>query len=126
MYWVRDARIHFWLPISADRSFSIGMEILKLPAGRLATVYFKDTPQEHHDDDAVAKSDRPSLMEKGNSDQTLRPIVPERSRRSTRNIHDQLDRKGHAFAWKNITLDIKTNDGKKRLLDGMSGESAIQ
>lgn len=39
---------------------------------------------------------------------------------------DQLDRKEHAFAWKNISLNIKTNDGKKSLLDGMDGELEVQ
>ena len=100
------------------------MEIFKLPAGRLATVFYKNEPQEYHDD-IVAKPDVPSETEKGNPDGTLQTIIPERSRRSARNLQDQLDRKGHTFAWKNISLDIKTGDGKKRLLDGMDGESAM-
>ena len=101
------------------------MEIFKLPAGRLATVFYKNEPQEYQDD-IVAKSDVPSETEKGTSDGTLQDIVPERSRRSGRNLQDQLDRKGHTFAWKNIAFDIKIGDGKKRLLDGMDGESAVQ
>ena len=98
------------------------MEILKLPAGRLATVFYKNEPQQNQD----ARPDIPSEMEKGSSDDTLQTIVPEKSRRSARNLQDQLDRKGHTFAWKNISLDIKTGDGKKCLLDGMDGESAMQ
>ena len=97
------------------------MEILKLPAGRLATVYYKNEPQEYQDE-VVAKSDMPSKMEKGSSDETLQTIVPERSRRSARDPQDQLERKGHAFAWKSISLDIKTSEGKKRLLDNMDGK----
>ena len=97
------------------------MEILKLPAGRLATVFYKNEPQEYRDD-AVAEADISSEVEKGSSDKTLRPIAPERSRRSARSQQDQLDRKGHTFAWKNIALDIKTSDGKKRLLDNIDGE----
>lgn len=111
--------------IPADHLFSIGMEILKLPAGRLATVFYKNEPQEHQNDD-VAKVEMPSKMEKGSSDETLQTIAPERSRRSTRNLQEQLDRKGHTFAWKNISLDIKTSDGKKRLLDGIDGRLAMQ
>ena len=101
------------------------MEIFKLPAGRLATVFYKNEPQEYQEDIA-AKPDVPSEIEKGRSDNTLQSIVPERSRRSARNLQDQLDRKGHTFAWKNMSLDIKTGDGKKRLLDGIDGESAMQ
>ena len=101
---------------------SFGMEILKLPAGRLATVFYKNEPRQYQD----ARTDMPSEMEKGSSDDTLQSIVPEKSRRSARNLQDQLDRKGHTFAWKNISLDIKTGDGKKRLLDGMDGELAMQ
>ena len=101
------------------------MEIFKLPAGRLATVFYRNEPQEYPDE-IVLKPDVPSEIEKGTSDDTLQTIVPERSRRSARNLQDQLDRKGHTFAWKNISLDIKTGDGKKRLLDGMDGESAMQ
>lgn len=101
------------------------MEIFKLPAGRLATVFYRNEPQGYRDV-AVAKSDMRSEIEKGSSDETLRSTVSQRSRRSARDLHDQLDRKSHAFAWKNISLDIETGDGKKRLLDGMNGESAVQ
>ena len=101
------------------------MEIFKLPAGRLATVFYKNEPREYQDH-IVAKSDLPSEMEKGSSDDTLQSIVPEKSRRSARNLQDQLDRKGHTFAWKDISLDIKTGEGKKRLLNGIDGESAMQ
>ena len=101
------------------------MEILKLPAGRLATIFYKNEPQGYQDN-ASAKADMSSEIEKGSSDETLQSIVPERSRRSGKNPPDPLDRKGHAFAWKNISLDIKTSDGKKRLLDGMDGELSIQ
>ena len=97
------------------------MEIFKLPAGRLATVFYKKEPREYQGS-VVPKSDLPSEMEKGKSDETLQPIVPARSRRSTRNIDDQLERKGHTFAWKNISLDIKLDHAGKRLLDRMDGE----
>lgn len=100
------------------------MEILKLPAGHLATVFYKNEPKEYLDG-AVATSDMPSEMEKGSSEETLHAIVPEKSRRSARSLRDQLDRKGHAFAWNNISLDIKTSGGKKRLLDGVDGELAM-
>ena len=109
----------------ADGFLSIGMEIFKLPAGRLATVFYTKEPQEYQDG-VLPKSDLPSEMEKGKSDETLQPIVSTKSRRSTRNIEDQLDRNGHSFAWKNISLDIKIDHGKKRLLDRVDGELATQ
>ena len=101
------------------------MEILKLPAGRLATVFYKNEPREDQDN-IVGKSDMPSEMEKGKSDETLNPIVSARSRRSTRNIQDQLDRKGHTFAWKNVSLEIKTDHGRKCLLDHIDGELVVK
>ena len=101
------------------------MEIFKLPAGRLATVFYKKEPQEYQDG-VLPESDLPSEMEKGKSDETLQPIFSTKSRRSTRNIEDQLDRNGHSFAWKNISLDIKIDHGKKRLLDRVDGELATQ
>ena len=106
--------------IANDR-FSVGMELLKLPAGRLATVFYKNEPQEPQCL-AVEKPSMPSDVEKGSSDEELPPILAERSRRSGKASQDQMDRKGHAFAWKNISLDIKVDEGKKRLLDNLDGQ----
>lgn len=100
------------------------MELLKLPAGRLATVFYKDEPQQHTWKTAE-ESSTPADMEKGSSDSALRPVFSGRSRRSGRSLENQLDRKGQAFAWKDVSLDIKTNGGTKRLLDSMDGELAI-
>jgi len=94
------------------------MELLKLPAGRLATVFYKDEPQEHTWKTAE-ESSTPADMEKGSSDSALRPVFSGRSRRSGRSLQNQ------AFAWKDVSLDIKTNKGTKRLLDSMDGEHAI-
>ena len=101
------------------------MEIFKLPAGRLATVFYKKEPEEYQDS-VVSRSDLPSEMEKGKSDETLQPIRPARSRRSTRNRVDQIHSKGHTFAWKNISLDIKADHSRKRLLDRIDGQLAAQ
>ena len=94
------------------------MERLKLPAGRLATVFYKTQPQH-------AGSRRQSISgdaEKGTSEDTLAPISIERSRRSARMSPNLLDRKEHAFAWRNVTLDINVNGTQKRLLDGIDGK----
>ncbi len=96
------------------------MELLKLPAGRLATIFYKTEPQ----DLAFEKASIPSDIEKGSSsDDTLPPIVQSQSKRSRKFSQDLLDRKGHVFAWKNITLDIRVDKEQKRLLDDVDGES---
>jgi len=101
------------------------MELHKLPAGRLATVFYKDEPQQHTRKTAT-ESSIPADMEKGSSDSALHPVLSGRSRRSGRSLQNQLDRKGQAFAWKNVSLDIKTKEGTKRLLDSMDGEHGIR
>ncbi len=101
------------------------MELLKLPAGRLATVFYKDEPQQHTRK-TVTDSPTPPDMEKGSLDPALHPVLSGRSRRSGRSLQNQLDSKSQAFAWKDISLDIKTNEGTKRLLDSMDGEYAIR
>ena len=72
------ATLRFWFHFSAGLFLlSLGMETFKLPAGRLATVFYKNESRECQDD-IVAKSDMPSQMEKGSSDDTLQTIVPEK------------------------------------------------
>ena len=97
------------------------MELLKLPAGRLATVFYKDEPQQRSGPTATDSS-TPADEEKGHSDSVLHPVFSGRSRRSGRSLQDQLDRKGQAFAWKDVSFDIKTSEGTKRLLDSIDGE----
>ena len=102
----------------ANLWFRVGMELLKLPAGRLATVFYKTEPKNFADEKISISSD----VEKGNSGQTLPPITVEQSRRSARKPQDVLDREGHVFAWKNISLDLKVNGEQKRLLENIDGE----
>ena len=97
----------------------MGMELLKLPAGRLATIFYKTEPQNLAFEKAVIPSD---IEKGGSSDDTLPPVVESRSKRSRKFSQDLLDRKGHVFAWKNITLDIKVDKEQKRLLDNVDGE----
>ena len=94
------------------------MERLKLPAGRLATVFYKTQPQNTDSARASVSVD----VEKETSDDTLAPISIERSRRSARMPQDILSRKDHAFAWKNITLDLNANGTHKQLLDSVGGK----
>lgn len=95
------------------------MGFLKLPAGRLATVFYKNEPTEPQDR-ALKEASMPSHLEKGTSDDILPPMNPQRSR--PKQSQDLMDQKGHAFAWKNICLDIKADGGSKRLLDNMDGK----
>ena len=61
----------------------------------------------------------PFEMEMENSEETQQATVPARSRRSAKDLQDQLDSTGHAFTSDNVFLEIKTSHCKKRLLDGM-------
>ena len=94
------------------------MERLKLPAGRLATVFYKSEPQDLATRDASTNSD----VEKGSLEEDLPPVIAQRSRRSVKASQELLDRKGHSFAWKSITLDIRTRQGHRRLLDDVNGK----
>ena len=100
-----------------SQSVSVGTELLKVPAGRLATVFYKSVPQNHLLEKSTASSD----LEKG-VDELQPPIVLERSRRSGRSMRDPLDRKGQYFAWKDLCLDIKVQEGQKRLLEDVDGK----
>ena len=91
------------------------MELLKLPAGRLATVFYKAEPESF-------TSRRPLDSEKGSVDDDTPPItreVTQGSRRSKVLLGDRA----HTFAWKDVCLDIKTSEGGKRLLDHLDGKS---
>ncbi|KAF2181432.1 ABC transporter [Zopfia rhizophila CBS 207.26] len=92
-----------------------GMELFKTPAGRLATVFFKAKPGEF-----AQSSDSDSDTEKGKVDDTAPPITQQISSR-LRHTRSTVEAEDHAFAWNNITLDLKTKDGEKRLLDNLSG-----
>lgn len=97
------------------------MELHKLPAGRLATVFYKDEPQSHSIENST-EMPAPSDVEKGTPDSVLQQVFSGRSKRRSNSLQNQLDRKGQAFAWKDVSLDIKTKEGTKRLLHSMDGE----
>ena len=96
------------------------MELLKLPAGRLATVFYKNEPQESQSL-AMETFLESSNTEKASSEETLPPLIEKASRRSAKQV--QMETKRHAFAWKNLTLDLKLGDGKQRLLENVDGKS---
>lgn len=97
--------------------YRIGMEILKLPAGRLATVFYKAEPQ----DFASERSSTSSGGEKGAVDEDLPPMTIQ-SRQSGMPPKDFADGDGHIFAWKDVCVDIDSGGSKKRLLDDLDGK----
>lgn len=96
------------------------MEMLKLPAGRLATVFYKAEPQEF----VSEKSSTPSDGESGPVDKDVPPITVQ-SRQSGTSRRHFSDGEGHVFAWEDICLDIKSGEAKKRLLDNLDGKSSL-
>ena len=95
------------------------MEMLKVPAGRLATIFYKAEPR----DFASEKNSTRSDGENGAVDKDLPPITVQSRHSGTPRRHI-LDAEGHVFAWKNICLDIKSGEAKKRLLDNLDGKSS--
>jgi ATP-binding cassette, subfamily G (WHITE), member 2, SNQ2 len=92
------------------------MELHKLPAGRLATVFYKAEPK-----DFVAEKSSPSLdSEKGVQIEDVPPITVT-SHVTGHSARQLWDHNGQTLAWKNITLDLNTGGEEKRLLDNLNG-----
>jgi ABC-type multidrug transport system ATPase subunit len=103
-------RLHFdafanYIPLM-DR---IGMERLKTPAGKLATVFYKGSTS-----NVKTKPD----IERGDLD---RDIAPGDATPVNHYRQGTAQGRSHTFAWNNLCLDIKTKDGTRRLLDNLSG-----
>ncbi|KAI1812305.1 ABC transporter [Poronia punctata] len=97
----------------------IGMEFYKLPAGRLATIFYKTEPEKISKSSA-ASSDV-SDSEKGSVDAD----APPQTSGGVLSSHTALDsvatHNGRTLAWKDLTLELKVGGETKRLLDGLSG-----
>ncbi|KAL1636602.1 hypothetical protein SLS56_001187 [Neofusicoccum ribis] len=90
---------------------AFGMERYKLPAGRLATVFYKTEPR-------AGVSERSSLAsdsEKSGMDDDVPPVARVAVKAQAVSSHD-----GRTLAWKNIGLELKVHDETKRLLDDLS------
>ena len=92
------------------------MEMLKVPAGRLATVFYKAEPQ-----DFSSQETTPVDSEKGSIDGDVPPYTFQS--KHTLRMASNIDYRGQVFAWRDISLDIKTKEGEKRLLDGLDGKA---
>lgn len=98
----------------------VGMEMLKLPARRLATIFYKAEPQEFVSEKSTALSG----VESGAVHEDVPPITVQ-SRQSGTSRRHFLRGEGPVFAWKNICLDVKSGEAKKRLLDNLDGKSSL-
>lgn len=95
---------------------SIGMERYKLPAGRLATIFYRAEPKDITTEIQAHESDQ----EKGPKfDGDVPPIstIPSTEAQP----RDISTHNGRTLVWKNLTLDLKFHGENKRLLDGLSG-----
>ncbi|KAI1397475.1 ABC transporter PeaB1 [Hypoxylon fuscum] len=92
----------------------IGMEHYKLPAGRLATIFYKAKPKEVVSEVSSEASDH----EKGGLDPDVPPIGLVASRAPSQSVSSHS---GRTLAWRNITLELKVDGQVKRLLDGLDG-----
>lgn len=94
------------------------MERYKLPAGRLATVFYKAEPKAIVSEASSHSSDN----EKGALDEDVPPSSADLV--AAQNLHSVSSHNGRTLAWKNITLELKVHGEVKRLLDGLSGTLA--
>ncbi|KAI0911770.1 ABC transporter PeaB1 [Ustulina deusta] len=115
---------HLWRNVGINAAFflffalctGIGMEWYKLPAGRLATIFYKTNPEAL----LLMRSSNSSDTEKGaGTDKDIPPQGPVLATTST--LHEVSSYNGRSLAWKNIVLDLSINGKERRLLDGLSG-----
>jgi hypothetical protein len=98
------------------------MEFYKLPAGRLATIFYKTEPK------VIAKASATSSDisdgEKGGNNEDVPPESSPRVLAAHDPLHSVSTHNGRTLAWQDITLELKVGGEVKRLLDGLSGKSA--
>ncbi|THC91365.1 hypothetical protein EYZ11_009180 [Aspergillus tanneri] len=114
-------RSHLWRNVGINAALflffalcsGIGMERLKTPAGRIATVFYKGSP-------SIRNSQADG--ERGSTHNDVPPVVPPPQSADRYHFNDspQPD-KSHTLAWTSLCLDIETKDGTRRLLDNLTG-----
>ncbi|KAI0023474.1 ABC transporter PeaB1 [Xylariomycetidae sp. FL0641] len=92
----------------------LGMERYKLPAGRLATIFYKAEP---HQVASLTGSDMSDKEKGSTNDQDYPPKGPQ----VESDLHTVSSHNGRSLAWTNITLDLKTKGEEKRLLNNLNG-----
>ncbi|KAJ6149667.1 CDR ABC transporter [Penicillium samsonianum] len=93
----------------------VGMEMLKTPAGQLATVFYKSSPRGLHRRDKIDNETGPVDGNEG-----LEISLGQSNDESRSQEHQDPD-KSHNLAWTNLCLDIKAKEGDRRLLNNLSG-----
>ncbi|KAK8877617.1 ABC transporter [Apiospora arundinis] len=89
----------------------IGMELYKLPAGRLTTIFYKGGPKHLTLKTGPDSSDN----EKGEMDPDVPPVGIQTPSQSV-SSHN-----GRTLAWEDMTLELDIDGGTRRILDGLSG-----
>lgn len=92
------------------------MERYKLPAGRLATVFYKVEPKEVPSIAASANTSDCEKLASSNED-----LPPEPAAKAQK-LPSVVSHSGLTLAWKDITLELKAGGEEKRLLNNLSGE----
>ncbi|KAL1878531.1 hypothetical protein VTK73DRAFT_7872 [Phialemonium thermophilum] len=100
---------------------AFGMERYKLPAGRLATVFFKAEPDEIRVKSPGTSSD--SDREKGEVDGDAPPLTQPHSRasRASRQVSAMSQHPRRPLVWHDLSLDVKVKGESRRLLDHLDG-----
>ncbi|KAL2817468.1 ABC transporter PeaB1 [Aspergillus cavernicola] len=111
----RNLGVNAALFIAFGLASAIGMERLKQPAGRLATVFYrgmgstKSSPQ---------TGSKPGDQESGELDLDVPPV---QSKEITREQSAIIEYQSRSLTWTGLNLDVKTKDGQKRLLNNLTG-----
>ncbi|KAK9847754.1 hypothetical protein MYU51_018257 [Penicillium brevicompactum] len=93
---------------------AIGMERLKQPAGRLATIFYRGLNPNTSSNLPGSKS---SDQESGTVDLDVPPMQSEAPVRS----RAAIEHKSRSLTWTGLSFDVKTKEGEKRLLSSLNG-----
>ena len=94
---------------------SVGMELLKVPSGRLNTILYKPTRDRSQNFSSINPD-----QEKGVVGYDV-PLTVANSASSKNTQREELRNNPRTFEWLGIHLDIHTEDGVRTLLDDLSG-----
>ncbi|KAH8434304.1 uncharacterized protein LDX57_011950 [Aspergillus melleus] len=116
---------HLWRNVGINIAFfivfavlsGIGMERLKQPAGRLATVFYRGMGSR----DKHSSKNR-SDKESGEMEDDVPPEIAPQSSTVQPALSHAYEHHG-TLTWRNFSLDVKTKDGERRLLDSLDGSA---
>lgn len=94
---------------------SIGMERLKQPAGRLATVFYRGL---NSNKSTHREFSKPSDQESGPIDLDTPTFQADGT---TRGRSTAIEYQSSSLTWTGLGFDVKTKEGQKRLLDNLNG-----